>query len=420
MPTSHRRVTGLIVAIALVAGCSPVSITPSPSAESSTTPSPSTIPSPTPLASSESSPSPSIGTTLNLNAVVEGLHSPLDIADAPDGSDRLFIAQQTGQIRIVDHGTLLPSPYLDIAKEITSGGERGLLGIAFHPDFANDPRVFVDYTDLNGNTVVSSFTTSLDADALDPDSEVQLLHVKQPFANHNGGAVVFGPDGKLYISLGDGGSAGDPEGNGRNLKTDLAKILRIDVDVPEGSDPPYAIPSDNPYAAGPGGAKPEIWETGLRNPWRISFDPPTGDLWIGDVGQAAWEEVDVARGGVGGLDFGWNTMEGFHCYQPSTGCDQSGLTLPVTEYGHDLGCAIVGGMVVRGTAEPTLAGRYIFGDDCSGRIWSIDAATTGKQEPRLEAYTGRVISSFHLGPNGEIYITDLGNGVLLRATYATN
>lgn len=387
-------------------------VSPNPSAAATPNPTLGATPVPTP------SPTAPLDTGITLIPYATGLSAPLDIALATDGTDRLFVAEQGGRVRLIDHGTLLATPYLDIASRITSGGERGLLGIAPHPAFTDDPRIFVDYTDLAGNTVVSSFTPSLDADVADPDSEVQILHVKQPYANHNGGSLAFGPDGKLNISLGDGGSGGDPQGNGRSLTTDLAKILRIDVDVPLGDVPAYTIPSDNPFADGAGGVKPEIWETGLRNPWRIRFDPPTGDLWIGDVGQESWEEVDVARAGASGLDFGWNVMEGLHCYQPATGCDASGLTPPVTEYGHDQGCAIVGGVVVRGTAEPALAGRYLFGDDCSGRIWSIDAASDGPQTPRLEAETGRTISSFGLGPNGEVYVTDLGSGTVFRATAA--
>ena len=292
-----------------------------------------------------------------MSVVTGGLTSPLEVADAGDGSGRVFVAEQAGRIRIVRGGTLAERPFLDITGRIASGGERGLLGIAFHPGYPADPRVFVDYTDKDGNTVVSSFRmTATDPDAADPDSEVVILRVTQPFANHNGGAIKFGPDGKLYIALGDGGSGGDPQGNGQRLDTLLAKILRIDVDAATGSGA-YAIPPDNPFLA-TAGAKPEIWLTGLRNPWRFSFDGATGDLWIGDVGQAAWEEIDVARHGAGGLNFGWNVMEGFHCYQPSNGCDKADLTLPVAEYGHDLGCAVIGGVVVR-DAAPGSPGRRL-------------------------------------------------------------
>jgi glucose/arabinose dehydrogenase len=370
--------------------------------------------SPTPVAT----PKGSIGEgAIALQTVVDGLDAPLDIATAGDGTGRLYVAEQGGTVRIVDGGTLLPTPFLDISSLTTAGGERGLLGIAFHPKFADDPRVFVDYTDLDGNTVVSSFEVGLDADAVDPDSERVILQVKQPFANHNGGALAFGPDGMLYISLGDGGSGGDPQGNGQNLGTLLAKILRIDVDVAEGAEAAYTIPDDNPYADGANGAMPETWVSGLRNPWRMRFDRPTGDLWIGDVGQGAWEEIDVVRTGTKGQDFGWNVMEGSHCYQPSDGCDQSGLTLPVAEYDHSLGCAVIGGVVVRDPATPTLDGRYLFSDACSGNIWALDPTGDARREPTRILDSGRSISSINMGDDGTVYMTDLG-GELVRVVEA--
>lgn len=373
--------------------------------------------SPTPIAT----PLGSLGEgAIALQTVVDGLTSPLDVATADDGTGRLYVAEQGGTVRIVDDGKLLPTPFLDISSLTTGGGERGLLGIAFHPKFTDDPRVFVDYTDLDGNTVVSSFEVGLDADAVDRDSERIILQVTQPFANHNGGALAFGPDGMLYISLGDGGSGGDPQGNGQNLGTPLAKILRVDVDVAEGAEAAYTIPDDNPYADGANGAVPETWVSGLRNPWRMRFDAPTGDLWIGDVGQGAWEEIDVVRAGTKGQDFGWNLMEGFHCFQPSDGCDQSGLTLPVTEYDHSLGCAVIGGVVVRDPATPTLDGRYLFSDDCSGNIWVLDPAGDTRREPTLILDSSRSISSINAGDDGTVYMTDLGGGGLLRVVEAGN
>ncbi|MEX2185008.1 MAG: PQQ-dependent sugar dehydrogenase, partial [Chloroflexota bacterium] len=227
--------------------------------------------------------------------------------------------------------------------------------------------------------------------------------------NHNGGSMVFGPDGYLYIGTGDGGGGGDPLGSGRRLDTLLAKVLRIDVNVAADADPPYVIPSDNPYV-GRDGARPEIWHTGLRNPWRVQFDQATGDLWIGDVGQGAWEEIDRAPAGVGGLDFGWNTMEGTRCYRDD-GCDQAGLTLPVTEYGHDQGCSVTGGTVYRGSVQPALWGWYVFADYCSGRFWVVDPGVEGLQEPVAVLDSGRNISSIAPGPNGELYATDLGGSV---------
>ncbi|HLO36186.1 MAG TPA: PQQ-dependent sugar dehydrogenase, partial [Candidatus Deferrimicrobium sp.] len=319
---------------------------------------------------------------VSLEPYADGLSAPLAISNAGDGSGRLFVAEQGGRIRIVRNGRVEATPFLDISDEITTGGERGLLGVAFHPRFPEDPRVFVDYTDGNGDTQVSSFTVdAADPDRLDPASETRILGVKQPFANHNGGALVFDPQGFLLISLGDGGSGGDPQGNGQSLTTLLGKILRIDVDGTT-ADAPYRIPADNPYAVGAGGRRPEIWLTGLRNPWRIAIDRATGDLWIGDVGQNAWEEVDVQRAGApGGTNFGWNRMEGSHCYQPAEGCEDASLSQPVTDYGHDLGCTVIGGGVYRGSAQAALVGGYVFGDYCSGRIWAIDPATDGYRAP---------------------------------------
>ena len=314
-------------------------------------------------------------------------------------------------------GTLQPAPFLDVSDRISSGGERGLLGLAFHPGFPADPRLFVDYTDPNGDTQVSSFTVNpATPDQADPASEVKILHVQQPFANHNGGAVVFGPDGKLLISFGDGGSGGDPQGNGQNPQTLLGKILRIDVDSRSG-DRHYADPAGQPVRRRQPAGRPEIWLTGLRNPWRISFDRATGDLWIGDVGQDAWEEIDVQRAGApGGTNFGWNRMEGRHCFQPSSGCDESGLTLPVTEYGHDQGCTVIGGYVVRGPDQPALIGGYLFADYCSGRIWAIDPSTDAYRDPTVVADSGHSIAAFGEDEAGNLYAADISGGALLRVT----
>jgi glucose/arabinose dehydrogenase len=348
-----------------------------------------------------------------VTTIVGGLQSPVDVTDAGDGSGRLFVVEQSGRIRIVHDGKLVDRPFLDISDRISSGGERGLLGLAFHPGYPNDPRFFVDYTDRDGNTVVASYRVSAnDPDVADPGSEVALLHVNQPFPNHNGGGTVFGPDGMLYIALGDGGSEGDPQGNGQRVDALLAKILRIDVDHPDPGKP-YGIPLDNPFV-GVDGAKPEIWMTGLRNPWRFRFDPSNGDLWIGDVGQNKWEEIDVARAGQRGLNFGWNVMEGFHCYQPADGCDQTGLTLPVAEYGHDLGCAVIGGVVIRGAAQGRLNGGYVFGDDCSDNLWLMDPAGDGRREPVIAAKIGRTLSSINAAEDGTVYATSLSSNELLR------
>ena len=285
--------------------------------------------------------------------LAEGLASPLFVGNAGDGSGRLFVLEQGGRVRVIRDGRLLPDPYLDIADRLSAGGERGLLGLAFAPTFAADGRLYVDYTDRDGDTVVSEFTApDPPADRADPASERILLRIEQPYANHNGGALAIGPDGLLWIATGDGGSGGDPQGNGQRLDTLLGKLLRIDPRPAGGA--PYAIPADNPFAGRAAGrCSAEIWAYGLRNPWRFSFDRATGDLWIGDVGQSSWEEVDRwPAGSPAGPNFGWNTMEASHCFEPAEGCPRDGLVLPVAEYGHDRGCSVTGGYVYRGPAVP--------------------------------------------------------------------
>jgi glucose/arabinose dehydrogenase len=395
----HLLLTGSVVGL-LACGQPVTSPTPAPTTARTTA-------APTPAAPSAT---PSIA---RLELVAEGLDHPVDVVAADDGTDRIFVVEQGGRIRVVRDGALVEAPFLDIAERLTSGGERGLLGLALHPDFPNDPRFFVDYTDLQGDTVISSFGLSLDADSADPESERVLMHIDQPYPNHNGGAVVFGPDGMLYVGMGDGGSGGDPQGNGQRLDTHLGKILRIDVDVPTGQGAAYMVPPDNPFV-GTAGAFPEIWLTGLRNPWRIRFDRPTGDLWIGDVGQGAWEEIDVVRSGQKGLNLGWNVMEGFACYKPASGCDQSGLTLPLAAYGHGLGCAVVGGVVVHDPAQAKLDGRYLFADECSGNIWTMDPTGDGRREPTLALESASSISAIGQSEDGAVYAVDLGSGRLFR------
>ena len=365
---------------------------------------------------------------LSLAPIASGLQAPLAIVNAGDGSGRLFVAEQGGRIRIVRDGTVADRPFLDIADRITSGGERGLLGLAFAPDYPADPRLFVDYTDSAGDTQVSSFRVD-DAtpDRADPASEVKILHVRQPFANHNGGALLFDPSGMLLVSLGDGGSGGDPQGNGQSLTTLLGKILRIDVAHPSSAQA-YAIPPDNPFAPDvdepnatqdPAGPREEIWLTGLRNPWRMSLDRSTHDLWIGDVGQDAWEEVDVQRAGAPpGTNFGWNRMEGTHCFQPTSGCRTPELALPVSDYGHDLGCTVIGGTVDRGSAQPALVGGYVVADYCSGRFFAIDAAGDGYRAPVQVAESGINPSAFGEDEAGELYVADITGGRILHVTAA--
>jgi uncharacterized protein (TIGR03437 family) len=346
--------------------------------------------------------------------VISGLTAPTDIQNAADGSGRLFIVQQNGIIRIYRNGALLATPFLDIRSKTRANGEQGLLGLAFPPNFAAKQRFYVDYTDLNGNTVIGMYRVTSDPNVADPVSETVILTVQQPFSNHNGGQVRFGPDGYLYIGMGDGGSAGDPFNNGQSLGTLLGKLLRIDVE----SDPGHAlIPPDNPFVNTPG-ARGEIWAYGIRNPWRFSFDRATSDLWIADVGQDAYEEVDFqpARD-PGGENYGWNRMEGLHCYQK--GCNQEGLTLPVLEYSHAAGnCSITGGFVYRGRGSPGERGVYFYGDYCTGIIWGAEhQGTTFVQRQLLSPGFG--ITTFGEDEAGELYVANAKNGAIYRIDGST-
>jgi glucose/arabinose dehydrogenase len=385
---------------------------PTPTAPGTETPSTTSLASPTPTAV----PSPTTPGSIDLELVAEGLESPLFAGHAGDGSGRLFVLEQAGRIRVVRDGRLVRTPFLDIAGRISAGGERGLLGLAFAPTFATDGRFFVDYTDREGNTVVSEFRApDPAADRADPGSERVLLQIDQPFGNHNGGALATGPDGLLWIATGDGGSGGDPQGNGQSLDTLLGKLLRIDPRPAAGA--PYGIPADNPFVDR-AGARAEIWAYGLRNPWRFSFDRASGDLWIGDVGQGAFEEVDRwPAGSPGGPNFGWSTMEASACFDPAEGCDRAGLVLPVAEYGHDRGCSITGGYVYRGVGVPGLAGTYLYADYCAGTIWGLEAAA-GKPAPRVLFDSGLSVASFGEDEAGEIYVVDLAGGRLLRVVAA--
>jgi glucose/arabinose dehydrogenase len=342
--------------------------------------------------------------------VVSGLQKPLGLAALPDGSGRMFILEQAGTIRIVQNGSLLPDPLLDIRARVGSQGtEQGLLGIALHPDFAKNGYFYVNYTDTNGNTVIARYqVSSQDPNQADPNSEKVLLRVDQPYPNHNGGSMVFGPDGFLYMGLGDGGSGGDPHGNGQSTQTLLGKLLRVDVN---GGDP-YAIPPSNPFAKG--GGKAEIWAYGLRNPWRFSFDRLTGDLYVADVGQDNWEEIDfLPAGSPGGSDFGWNYREATH---PFRGSPPASLPLvdPVSEYSHANGCSVTGGFVYRGQALPEFRGVYLFGDYCSGLVWGLLRGADGSWQSNLLFQTGYNVSSFGQDTSGEIYLLDLSSGTVFR------
>jgi len=342
--------------------------------------------------------------------IAGGLDRPTGMADPNDGSGRLLVLEQPGRIRVYQNGTILAQSFLDITDRVGSNGnERGLLGVALHPKYLSNGFFYVNYTDLNGDTVIARFKASSDPNRADPASEKDLLQVKQPFPNHNGGSMVFGPDGLLYMGLGDGGSQGDPHLNGQSLNTFLGKILRVDVDHGD----PYAIPADNPYTQG--GGLPEIWAYGLRNPWRFSFDRQTQDLYIADVGQDTYEEVDfLPAGSKGGVDFGWSFREGFHAYK---GNPASGVMLqdPVYEYAHSVGgCSVTGGYVYRGSLHPELQGTYIYGDYCTGLVWGLKRDASGSWENRQLFGTRLNISSFGEDHAGELYVLDLGKGAVYR------
>lgn len=348
---------------------------------------------------------------LALNPVVSGLNAPVDLQPANDGTGRLFVVEQAGTIRVVSNASLLPTPFLDIHSKVDFGGEKGLLGLAFHPNYQQSRRFYLNYDRVVSGqmqTVISEFQASTtDPNQADPASERILFTVDQPFPNHKGGQLAFGPDGFLYIGLGDGGSAGDPLGNGQSLQTLLGKMLRIDVDH---SSPglPYAIPSDNPFLNGTD--RGEIWAYGLRNPWRFSLDPGSGRLFVGDVGQDKSEEIDILqRGG----NFGWNIMEGLHCFNPASGCNMNGLILPITEYDHSQGDAVIGGYVYRGTAIPQMVGTYLFSDFETGTIWGLVENPPGTWTRSQLLATGKNISSFGRDEAGELYVLDY-SGTLLR------
>jgi glucose/arabinose dehydrogenase len=339
--------------------------------------------------------------------VAQGLSKPVGITNAGDGSNRLFVIEQSGLLRIVKDGRLLRAPFLDIRDRVGSqGSEQGLLGLAFHPQYRTNGYFYVNYTDRNGDTHIARFSVSRnDADRADPASEQQLMLIHQPFPNHNGGEVAFGADGFLYLGLGDGGSGGDPLGNAQSLQSLLGKILRIDIN--QGN--PYAIPADNPFASG--GGLPEIWVYGLRNPWRFSFDRLTGDLYIGDVGQNKWEEIDfLAAGKPGGENFGWNYFEGTHPYKDTPPKGFS-MTPPIAEYGHELGCSVTGGVVYRGRQYPEWESVYLYGDFCSGTVWGLKRDSQEVWQNFILFQHAGQITSFGEDESGEVYLADYGGGI---------
>ena len=334
-----------------------------------------------------------------------GLQLPVHIAHAGDESGRMFVVEQGGRVQLLQAGAPLSPPFLDIASRVSCCGERGLLSIAFPPAFASKGYFYVNYTNTVGDTIIARYRLSASPHLADPTSEEIILTMRQPFANHNGGQLAFGPDGFLYIGIGDGGSGGDPQNNAQNPTSLLGKLLRIDV---ESGGALYAIPVSNPFVNA-SSARPEIWALGLRNPWRFSFDRQTGDLYIGDVGQNTYEEVNFQLAtSAGGENYGWNLMEGAHCFRSET-CNQAGLTLPVVEYTHEQGCSVTGGMVYRGRRFPQLQGIYFYADYCSGRVWGLrhDGSTW---QSTLLFETPYTITSFGEDEEGELYLTDYSAG----------
>jgi len=354
-------------------------------------------------------PTPSVD--LALQPVASGLSSPVHLASPPN-DNRLFVVEQPGRIRIIQNGALIPAPFLDIDAKVLSGGERGLLSVAFHPSYSTNRHFFVYYTDNNGDIQVERYTASATSpNTADAASARPILNVPHPGnSNHNGGQLAFGPDGFLYIGTGDGGSGGDPPNNAQNRNVLLGKILRLDVN-PSGSGA-YTVPASNPFV-GQANVRSEIWAYGLRNPWRFSFDRAGSVLYIGDVGQNRREEIDAVALAPSGVNFGWRIMEGTGCHNPAMLCDQAGLTLPVHEYDTSGGnCAVTGGFVYRGTAIPQVVGLYFFSDYCKGGLRSfrlVNGAATDVRE--WNAGVGATITSFGEDRNGELYVLSHGGTV---------
>jgi glucose/arabinose dehydrogenase len=349
---------------------------------------------------------------LKLSLLAAGLNQPLFATNAHDDSGRLFVVERTGRVRVITGTTLQPSAFLDITSKVgCCDGERGLLGLAFSPAFSSNRRLYVYYTNLSGNIVIARYTANSAGTSASASTESIVLTIPYPtYSNHDGGWIGFGQDGTLYIATGDGGGGGDPDGNAQNTYSRLGKMLRINVSGSSG----YTIPPTNPFATS-GGAK-EVWAWGLRNPWRDSFDRLTGDLYIGDVGQSSYEEIDRAPNAHGGQNYGWNVMEGFACYN-ATSCATTGKTRPIAAYAHgtngSIGCSVTGGYIYRGSLQPQLQGHYLLGDFWSGRIWSLyQDENVGDLVPQAQVSLN--ISSFGEAENGEIYVTDLSGGGVYR------
>ena len=420
-------VGAVLVFAVLVTACTPSAPPPSPQSEGngavelSPTPAPVNTPAATPAsAADETTPptstpesqQPPSWPDIALVETHSGLRNPVDLASARDGSGRLYVVEQIGLVQEFTDGVQGQSPFMDIRDRVSCCGERGLLGIAFPPDFASSRVVYVNYTttapgDLH--TRVSRFTLRDDIHQVDPASETVLMQFPQPWRNHNGGQIAFGPDGNLWIGTGDGGSGGDPQDNGQKGQTLLGKLLRIDVTST--TDAPYAIPEDNPFV-GNDEFLDEIWAYGLRNPWRFSFDRETGDLYIADVGQNAWEEVNFQpASSPGGENYGWRITEGLHCFNPSVGCSTDGQTLPVAEYDRLSGLSITGGYVYRGQDQPSLQGIYFYADYVTGRIWGL-RNMNGLWETKLLIDSAHSVSSFGEDEAGNLYLLDYSGTIL--------
>ena len=406
-----RLIAGLALVLLAVGCAEQTAKEPSPSPSPMSSPSQAASPTTSPPLPSPTSATVSKG-SFKLTRVASGLHSPVYVTSAGDGSARLFIVEQPGRILVMKNGRVLPAPFLDIRSLVVSGGERGLLGLAFHPDFGVNGVFVVDYTRSSGHvgdTVIARYKAVPGSDVADPTSAQVLMVISQPQTNHNGGMVTFGPDRYLYIGMGDGGAAGDmgpghaPQGNGQSLTTPLGKLLRIDV----GATGSYRIPPTNPRITST--ARREIWAYGLRNPWRFSFDRATGALYIGDVGQNAWEEIDVRPpSSKGGENYGWPVFEGTHMYR---GGRLSGDIKPVTQYAHSSGdCSVSGGYVYRGQKIPSMFGFYLYGDYCSGRVRTL-VNFQGRWRTSVLLDTTYLISSFGEDEAGELYLVNLGGEV---------
>lgn len=356
--------------------------------------------------------------TVDFVEIADGLIFPTFITHAGDHTNRIFIVEKAGYIRVLKDGNLLPTPFLSINSLVSSGGEQGVLGLAFHPAYQTNGRLYVVYNNLSGDLVLARYLqSSTNPDQADVGSAVILMTIPKNYTNHNGGMLAFGGDGYLYWSTGDGGGAGDPDDNGRDLYSLLGKILRLDVS----SDVSYTIPSNNPYyAVSDPLVRKEIWAYGFRNPWRFSFDRLTYDLYIGDVGQGKREEINFqSEGSAGGQNYGWNVMEGSLCYNPSSGCNQTNKVLPVAEYDHSLGCSVTGGYALRGNMYPGMQGLYIYGDFCSGRVFALDNDLVEGWISVQIADTPYAISSFGEDEDGRLYLADYSGGKIYEITFPT-